>query len=93
MSASAGRTSRRFRKLAAILRRERRDCWLCRQPINYDAKPGEPDSFTVDHIKPLESHPHLAEVYSNLAAAHWNCNDSKGNRLPAPGLGEVSRQW
>jgi 5-methylcytosine-specific restriction endonuclease McrA len=92
-SVKPGRTTHRFRQMAAALRRERRDCWLCGQPINYEADRNDDDSFSVDHVRPLSTHPDLAEVYENLAAAHRRCNLSRGNRDPRPSLGDGHRQW
>jgi 5-methylcytosine-specific restriction endonuclease McrA len=88
-----GRTTARFRKLAAALRRERRRCWLCGQPINYEAGRQDDDSFTVDHIVPLSIAPDRAEDYTNFAAAHRRCNSARGARDPRPGLGDAARQW
>lgn len=86
--------TRRFRNLAAMLRRERRtNCWLCLQPIDYDAPPNEPDAFSADHILPVSTHPDLVNVYSNLAASHSSCNKARGNRMPQPGIGSPEPQW
>lgn len=90
---TAGRTTHTFRRLAATLRSEQRPCWLCGQDIDYEAERDDPDSFTVDHIHPLSTHPHLAEDYANLAAAHKRCNSARGNKAPRPGLGLRSREW
>lgn len=85
---------RRFRKLVAALRRERRErCWLCDQPIDYELEYPHPDSFSADHIVPVSRAPHLALVYSNLEASHLDCNRRRKDGLPAPGLGEVAGQW
>lgn len=89
-----GRTSKTFRKLRAKLRNEHHpNCYLCGQPIDYEAKHTDPESFSVDHILPLHTHPHLAETYSNLAPTHLRCNKSKGTSKPKPGLGNHKQQW
>lgn len=93
MAQRVGRTTASFRRLAASLRREQRPCWLCRQPIDYSAADGHPDAFTVDHIIPLSIDPSLAEVWTNLDAAHAACNKSRGNRNPKPSIGNGPRQW
>lgn len=85
---------RAFRRLVAALRRERRPlCWLCRQPIDYDLPSEHPESFSADHILPASTHPHLALIYSNLDAAHLDCNKRRQAGLPAPGLGDAAGQW
>ena len=93
MTPRAGRTTHTFRRLSRALRAEGRPCWLCGQDIDYDADPGSYDSFTVDHILPLSMHPELAEVWSNLAAAHRGCNSSRGTKTPTAGLGLGPKQW
>lgn len=90
---TAGRNTYRYKQLAADLRRLQRPCWICQQPINYHADPEDGDAFSVDHVKPLSTHPELAEVFSNMAAAHLRCNKSKGNRTAPAGLGTPSEDW
>jgi 5-methylcytosine-specific restriction endonuclease McrA len=91
---SAGRTSRTFRKLAANLKAQRRPCCHCGQAIDYSIEDhNSPDAFTVEHLKPWSTHPHLAEDPSNLDASHRRCNASRGTGEMAPTLGETSRDW
>ena len=92
-AAGHGRTSRRFRSLRENLRRQKLPCHLCSQPIDYTLDWPHPGSFTVDHRKPLSTHPHLAEDPRNLAPAHLDCNSSRGNRQPPAPLGATSRDW
>ncbi|MBJ7401597.1 HNH endonuclease signature motif containing protein [Mycolicibacterium sp.] len=67
-------------------------CWLCRQPISYDAPAGSSRSFEADHIKPVSTHPHLGYVMSNLAPSCCACNRSRGSR-PVP-VGEwIVADW
>jgi len=87
-----GRSTRRFRMLAANQRAKRLPCWLCGQPVVYDNN-DDPHSFTVDHEKPLSTHPELAEEPMNLRTAGSRCNSSRGNRPPQPSLGATSRDW
>jgi 5-methylcytosine-specific restriction endonuclease McrA len=88
-----GRSTRNFRRLALNLRSQRLPCSLCGQPIDYTAEPGTPNSFTVDHVKPRSTHPHLAEDPANLRAAHHRCNTGRGTKTPAPGIGSTSEAW
>lgn len=88
-----GRSSRRFRRLAANLRAQHRPCRHCGQPIDYALAHPDPASFTVEHIKPWSTHPELREDPTNLDAAHLACNSSRGNRDTPPGLGTTSRRW
>lgn len=79
----AGRSGRRWLRLKAEVYARRAPCCRCGQPIDYslpylgiDGKP-DPRAKTVDHYPhPLDTHPHLAEDPSNLAAAHHRCNVS-----------------
>jgi len=32
----------------------------------------------VDHLRPVETHPHLALVFENLRASCWSCNNVTG---------------
>lgn len=93
MASAAGRTTRRFRKMAANLRAQRRPCCYCGQSIDYTLPAGDAASFTVEHIKPLSTHPNLAEDPGNLDAMHLACNASKGNRETKPGIGVTSENW
>ena len=89
--ASAGRTGRRWNRRRENLKAQRKPCWLCSSPIDYSLAWPHPYSFTVDHVAPLSTHPHLAEDPSNLASAHLHCNAQRGAK--AVGLGQTSRQW
>ncbi len=68
-------------------------CWLCGQPIDYDAPAHDPDALDVDHVKPYSTHPHLALVRSNLRPSHVRCNRSRGARPPRPEIGAVAEEW
>ncbi len=93
MPSTPGRDSPKYKTQRAALRLRRLPCWLCRQPIDYDAPPDAPTAFSLDHVQPVSTHPHLAEVESNQRAAHRRCNLSRGAREPALDLGEPSRPW
>lgn len=88
MSKNRGRSGSRWRRLVRQIRSEQRPlCCRCHQPIDYSIPYRDPDSgnvnpwcFSVDHYPhPLSTHPHLAEDYSNLDAAHLTCNQSHGD--------------
>lgn len=70
-------------------------CHLCGEPIDYTIKDGyHPDSFTIDHITPINRGG--PDTLDNLAAAHRRCNRDKGDRLPdpAPGVTFITdRTW
>ena len=83
MPTTHGRNTGNYQQIQAALRRRRLPCWLC----------GHPNAFSADHVQPLSTHPHLAEVESNLRAAHRRCNLGRGNRAPALSIGEPSRRW
>lgn len=90
---NAGRSTRRFKTLAANLRAQRRGCCICGQPIDYTLDPKEPGSFTVEHLYPLSTHPHLAEDPANLDASHRGCNSQRGIHEIKPSLGNTSKDW
>lgn len=90
---SHGRTTRRYRRLAANQRARRLPCWLCGQPIDYRIQYPHPDCYTTDHALPWSTHPALREDPANLRSAHKRCNESRNNRTPRAGLGNTARQW
>lgn len=91
-----GRRTRRFRALAKLLRSKGHPCWLCTEPIDYTLSHEDLRAFSVDHKEPKSKRPDLAEVYSNLRAAHRECNDKKGAGEYTPQgrlLGRLSESW
>lgn len=68
-------------------------CWLCGQPIDYEAPPNTPDSFDLDHFYPQSTHPELAEDPANFRASHCSCNRSRKAGQPMPDLGTLSEAW
>jgi len=77
--------------MAAEVRSRREVCCYCGQPIDYDADHNAPRAFTVAHWLPVATHPHLAEVWSNIrGAAHRGCNSSAGTANEPLGLGLTS---
>lgn len=81
------------RKYRARLRAMGCDCGICRGtlgPIHYD-EPSDADhplSFVIDEIKPISkwkefgygSPREAAEDWDNIQAAHYICNQVKGNK-------------
>lgn len=57
-------------------------CWLCPQPIDYTLKWPHPESFTVDHAKPVSKFPELADDPLNFRPAHLVCNQMRGTTTP-----------
>jgi hypothetical protein len=58
-------------------------CWICREPINYQADWRHRDAFQPDHHYPVSTHPHLQYEPTNLRPSHRRCNASRGNTIPA----------
>ncbi|MFI9537467.1 HNH endonuclease [Nocardia fusca] len=83
-----------LRQIARSLKlRRAQPCFICRQPIDYRLPHDDPEAFTVEHIKPRSTHPHLELEPSNCAPAHASCNKSRGNSEVVYGLGRTSEQW
>lgn len=90
---SRGRSGSRWRKLREQIKASRPPCYLCGQPINYQAPYPADDSFTVEHIKSWINHPELREDPANLVAAHAKCNKAKGAGEIKHELGNTLEQW
>ena len=70
------------------------DCWLCGQPIDYEAKPGSTeDSHNLDHYHPVSTHPELQSDPGNFRHSHARCNTSRGNRDLDFDLGDQVPDW
>jgi len=97
MGAAASRSSRRYRRLVANLRSQRRPCCICGQPIDYRLQYPDLRSFSAEHIRPFSTHPELREDPANLDAAHLECNRGSPSGVRPPHspqpLGEPSRDW
>jgi 5-methylcytosine-specific restriction endonuclease McrA len=79
-------------ELTAQVKAEEDTCWLCGEPIDFDAPPRTSRSFSVDHIRPKSRYPELRYVRSNLRAAHYGCNSRKKDHDdPEPEV--TSRVW
>ncbi|WP_291479835.1 HNH endonuclease [Corynebacterium sp.] len=81
------------RKFKAHCRELGAVCWLCHQPIAYDAPAQTSDAFEPDHAVPRDVAPELALDWDNLRPAHCSCNRARGKRdVPLP-LGPQTRAW
>lgn len=78
----AGRSTRRWKKLAATQRAKHEACCYCHQPIDYTLPSRHRWSFTVAHWLPVATHPHLAEDPTNIrGSAHRACNSEAGTSV------------
>lgn len=73
-------------------RRKGSPCVICRLAINYSLEYPDPQSCSVQHIKPRSTHPHLTWSPGNWAPSHLECNQSLGMR-DWQGLGVMSEEW
>ena len=94
----AGRTTQTWRRMRKqCFQRDKAKnapCWICGQPIDYNAKPSTtPDSYEPDHRHSVKTHPELAEVPENVMPSHKSCNRSKGSKAGLNNLGSLSREW
>ncbi|MEB3367400.1 HNH endonuclease [Saccharopolyspora mangrovi] len=84
------------RKLRLKIRGQRDPCWLCGRDIDYELEFPHPHSFTVDHIVPVSKGGAEYDP-ENLRAAHYRCNQRKGDRLvpvrPTRIEFDTSRKW
>lgn len=87
-----GTDGRAWKRLRERVKRHQDTCWICGEPINFDADYPAPDSFTVDHVEPVAMRPELARTYSNLRAAHAGCNRARGQG-DGPTELTTSRPW
>lgn len=70
------------------------NCWLCKQPVDYDVAPGTtPESHNLDHYHTVDEHPELQEDPTNFRHAHRECNQVRSNKTPTAGLGEAVADW
>lgn len=69
-------------------------CWICKQPIDYSARPSStPDSYEPDHRFDVHRHPELALCPENVRPSHKHCNRSRKDRAVMDDLGTPSRDW
>lgn len=55
-------------------------CWICGQPIDYQAPRGDPQAHTLDHLHPVSHAPELHDDPANWRHAHHSCNAKRGNQ-------------
>lgn len=80
-------------RIAADLKATQPPCFICGQAIDYTLPWDHRDAFTVEHIKPRSTHPHLMEDPANCVAAHARCNKGRGDRQYTASLGALSADW
>ncbi|MCI0635560.1 MAG: HNH endonuclease [Actinobacteria bacterium] len=72
------RDTRAIRRLRERVRREEPICWICGRPIDPHLRAPHPWSFSVDHLRPVSTHPELELDRSNCRAAHRLHNQQRG---------------
>jgi hypothetical protein len=76
-------------------------CQNCRQPIDYEIPPNAPNirpynagAYEPDHIKPVQTHPHMAYMVSNGGPSHAGCNRSRQDKpLEEPEIWVQAEDW
>lgn len=86
------RKGRAWKALREQVFAEESVCWLCHELVDFYAPPRTTWSPSVDHVEPVETHPWLALVRSNLRLAHYGCNSRRAAR-GNPNDYEASREW
>ena len=73
---SKPRTTGEFQSIRMQIKARRDDCYICGEPIDYDAKPCTYNAFELDHVIPRALGG--TDTYANLKASHYHCNQKKG---------------
>ena len=69
-------------------------CWICHDPIDYDAKPSSHDfAYEPDHYHSAEDYPELALCPENIYPAHRKCNRARGKKAGVDNIGQRTREW
>jgi 5-methylcytosine-specific restriction endonuclease McrA len=63
-----------------VLERDDWRCYLCQKAIDRMLIWPHPQAATVDHVTPVSAGG--SNALTNLRAAHWSCNEAKGDALP-----------
>lgn len=84
------RNTRRRNQHRATIAADEPPCYICGDPIDYDADPDDPDSFQIEHVTPLDLGGE--DELDNIAPAHRRCNREKSNK-PAAVVYETTRTW
>lgn len=92
------RSSRRMQLLTAQFKEDCRlvdaPCWLCTELIDYDADGTKDDyAFHLDHFWPWKQFPQYRDDPENFRPSHRLCNIRRGEEMPRPDLGSLSRDW
>lgn len=74
-----------------IIARDEPPCHICGNPIDYQAHHLDPNSFTVDHITPVNRGG--PDTLDNKAAAHRSCNRSKSDKVHTGVAFVTERTW
>lgn len=74
-------TATRDRHRAQIAR-DKPNCWICGQPIDYTLAWPDQRCFVVDHVVPINRGG--TDTLGNKRAAHRDCNRAKSDRDFAP---------
>lgn len=65
--------------------------------IDYSLGPytrgGDTMAWSPEHLKPRSKFPHLALEPTNIVAAHFRCNSSRGTKAGVTELGKRTRRW
>ena len=72
---------------------ENAPCWLCGQPIDYQAAALHPNAFEVDHYLPRRDYPELILEETNFRPSHCSCNRSRGARDDILEIGPTTIDW
>ena len=74
-----GRTDKRWRDLAARLKATLPSiCWVCGLPIDQSLHHTHRDSYTLDHVIPIDIPGTDPYDESNIRPAHRSCNGRRG---------------
>lgn len=72
-------------------------CVWCGEPIDYSLGPysrgGDTMAWSPEHLKPRSRYPGLALEPTNIVAAHFHCNASRGTKAGMRELGKPTRKW
>jgi 5-methylcytosine-specific restriction endonuclease McrA len=76
------RNSTQRDRLRRRIARDRPNCHLCGEAIDYDLPHLDPGAFVIDHVIPLTKGG--TDTIDNVKAAHRSCNSTKRARIIAP---------
>ncbi|MDR1790470.1 MAG: HNH endonuclease [Propionibacteriaceae bacterium] len=88
-----GLDDRTYRRMREALKAQKQPCHICKRPIDTTLPPGDPMSFTADHVIPRSLG---GSLYGQLLPAHRSCNSRRSNRVGTPNPIQpptTSRDW